>query len=121
LRDKVPFTRVVMNLPGEAAEFLDVFGELIRGGWEGRPIIHCYAFSRNADDPLGDILARARAALGSGVDAVPQGIHDVRDVAPNKRMYCVNLVAVPITTTTAAAAAAAPIEEPTIKKQKMAF
>jgi tRNA (guanine37-N1)-methyltransferase len=120
-REGVAFTRVIMNLPGEAVEFLDVFGELVRAGWAGRPLIHCYSFSRNIEDPLGDLLARARAAAGPGVVVSSRSIHDVRDVAPNKRMYCITLlVDAPADASEAAPSASAKAEdaEPTAKKQK---
>lgn len=83
-----PITQVVMNLPAIAVEFLDAF----RGVFPRTtplPTIHCYAFS-SAEDPLEDILARADTALGIRVDRETVSMHDVRDVAPRKHMYCIS-------------------------------
>lgn len=91
VKEKIKFTRVVMNLPGEAVEFLDVFGDLIREGWNDNPLIHCYSFSRALDDPLTDLTERAKKALGKGVRVENVDLYDVRNVAPQKRMYCITI------------------------------
>ena len=85
-------SHVIMNLPASALEFLDVFGEAVRAGWPGRPVIHCYCFSRSLAAPAADIEARAREAIGpEGVVVRVRGVHDVRDVAPGKHMYLITL------------------------------
>ena len=93
-REGVPYlpSHVIMNLPASALEFLDVFGDAVRAGWPGRPVIHCYCFSRSLDAPAADIAARARAAIGeAGVVVRVRAVHDVRDVAPGKHMYLITL------------------------------
>eukprot|EP00727_Mastigamoeba_balamuthi_P005147 m51a1_g14630 putative trna (guanine-n -)- (446) ;mRNA; f:16892-18558 len=86
---------VVMNLPADAAEFLDVVGELVRERvWPDNALVHCYAFSRS-QDPAGDIRGRAVAAAGAGCELSVAGCYDVRNVAPGKEMYCVTFVARP--------------------------
>lgn len=96
----------VMNLPATAIEFLGSY----RGIYAGRealfaphtavqlPLVHVHCFSYKADDetPGRDICERIARELG--VDAVRPGddpdvegqvvIHNVRDVAPAKSMYC---------------------------------
>ncbi|SPQ18880.1 436c88ac-492e-407a-a086-58614853c2d1 [Thermothielavioides terrestris] len=99
----------VMNLPASAIEFLSSY----RGLYAGRealfaphtpgrllPLVHvhCFALKADGDDdraPREDICARITAALGFAVrpgdDPDVEGcavIHDVRDVAPAKSMYC---------------------------------
>ncbi|EYU17795.1 hypothetical protein MIMGU_mgv1a006623mg [Erythranthe guttata] len=80
---------VIMNLPASALEFLDALGGLInRKHWKGSlPWIHCYCFMRSTEtDDL--IKAKAEAALGASIrDPV---FYRVRDVAPNKAMYCLS-------------------------------
>lgn len=95
----------VMNLPASAIEFLHNF----RGLYEGReelftphtetklPMVHVHCFAVKADDatPLDDICQRIEKEIGvlltPGDDADKDGqvlIHEVRDVAPAKRMFC---------------------------------
>ncbi|CDJ43123.1 met-10 domain-containing protein, putative [Eimeria tenella] len=99
---------VIMNLPELAVEFLDVFPGLFnraepqakrRRPTEGlcsatgaaqidqisKWRVHCYAFCRDPK-PEQDLKPRVEAALGYWPDSVE--IHEVRDVAPHKRMYC---------------------------------
>ncbi|OAA64997.1 tRNA transferase Trm5/Tyw2 [Cordyceps fumosorosea ARSEF 2679] len=94
----------VMNLPASALEFLHNF----RGIYHGQealfaphtetrlPLVHAHCFAAKADNatPLDDICDRIEREIG--VRLVPGdaevdgqvGIHEVRDVAPAKRMFC---------------------------------
>lgn len=95
----------VMNLPASALEFLHNFS----GIYEGQevlfsphtatklPLVHAHCFALKADDdrPLQDICDRIEREIGvrlvPGDDAEVEGqvvIHEVRDVAPAKRMFC---------------------------------
>lgn len=93
-----------MNLPASAIEFLHNF----RGVYHGHeslfephtqtklPLVHVHCFAAKVDGPgpLDDICDRIEREIG--VRLVPGdaevdgqvGIHEVRDVAPNKRMFC---------------------------------
>jgi tRNA (guanine37-N1)-methyltransferase len=94
----------VMNLPASAISFLHHY----RGIYAGReslfaaetdvklPVVHVYCFSRKAEDdaPLRDVCERISAELGVEfrVGELEQeqevSIRHVRDVAPNKHMFC---------------------------------
>ncbi|XP_030448382.2 tRNA (guanine(37)-N1)-methyltransferase 1 isoform X2 [Syzygium oleosum] len=80
---------VVMNLPASALTFLDVFRGLIhRKYWkEPSPWIHCYCFMK-ASETKESILAVAERALDASISEPI--FHRVRDVAPNKAMYCLS-------------------------------
>ncbi|CAO2184512.1 unnamed protein product [Urochloa humidicola] len=84
-----PVTQIVMNLPNDAAEFLDVFKGILWNSQSrlhcGMPMIHVYGFSK-ADDPEHDFHERINAALGENVGSVE--MHRVRLVAPGKWMIC---------------------------------
>lgn len=88
------FTHCVMNLPASAPEFLDVFrGLYLERGEDTRPAvlptIHCYCFSK-ADDSKADAKEMCEAVLGSTIPVEDCSVHEVRDVAPKKRMMCVS-------------------------------
>ncbi|GMP59993.1 hypothetical protein CsSME_00023044 [Camellia sinensis var. sinensis] len=80
---------IIMNLPASALQFLDAFRGLIqRRYWKGSlPWIHCYCFMRaNETEEL--IISEAESALNGRIrDPI---FHRVRDVAPNKAMYCLS-------------------------------
>ncbi|KAL3618109.1 hypothetical protein CASFOL_038430 [Castilleja foliolosa] len=80
---------VIMNLPASALQFLDAFRGLIdRKYWKGLlPLIHCYCFMRS-NETEDIILSEAETALGARIqDPI---FHRVRDVAPNKAMFCLS-------------------------------
>ncbi|GAV82065.1 LOW QUALITY PROTEIN: Met_10 domain-containing protein [Cephalotus follicularis] len=80
---------VIMNLPASALQFLDAFRGLIhRKYWKGAlPWIHCYCFMR-ANETREFIISEAESALNACIqDPV---FHRVRDVAPNKAMFCLS-------------------------------
>ncbi|XP_073122799.1 tRNA (guanine(37)-N(1))-methyltransferase 2 isoform X2 [Henckelia pumila] len=80
---------IIMNLPASALEFLDAFRGLIeRRYWNGSlPWIHCYCFVRS-NETNESILSEAEKALGAHIqDPI---FHRVRDVAPNKTMFCLS-------------------------------
>lgn len=83
------FHHVIMNLPATAVEFLDVFnGCFDQQQWKDvpMPFIHCYTFAKAAETDA-DIKSRAETTLG-GTLSKGCKVHLVRDVAPNKRMFC---------------------------------
>jgi tRNA (guanine37-N1)-methyltransferase len=91
--DNVPITRVVMNFPSGAPEFLDVFSGLYAGLEEKKlpmPTVNCYCFARG-DEWHDDAKQRVRAVLGIPADdiEIPMIVREVRDVAPKKRHVCV--------------------------------
>lgn len=78
-----------MNLPASALHFLDCFSGLIQKRcWKGSlPWIHCYCFIRSSEtEEL--ILSEAENKLNAKI-AEPI-FHRVRDVAPNKAMFCLS-------------------------------
>lgn len=82
-------TQVVMNLPNDAAEYLDAFRGVFREEHRDMhlplPTIHVYGFSK-APEPELEFLERIGSALGEAPTAVD--MHRVRLVAPGKWMLC---------------------------------
>ncbi|KAL2929284.1 hypothetical protein RDABS01_034695 [Bienertia sinuspersici] len=80
---------VIMNLPASALEFLDAFKGLIRKKyWKGLlPWIHCYCFIRSSETEE-SIISEAESRLNAKIHEPV--FHRVRDVAPNKAMYCLS-------------------------------
>ncbi|KAG7024874.1 tRNA (guanine(37)-N1)-methyltransferase 2, partial [Cucurbita argyrosperma subsp. argyrosperma] len=87
--EKAPkITQVVMNLPKDAAEYLDAFKGILRDRSDIEfisPTIHVYGFSK-ARDPEFDFHERIRIALTEV--AVDVDMRRVRLVAPGKWMLC---------------------------------
>ncbi|KAB1201404.1 tRNA (guanine(37)-N1)-methyltransferase 2 [Morella rubra] len=94
---------VIMNLPASALHFLvrfsdgsrtlnflsDAFrGRIQRKYWRGPlPWIHCYCFMR-ANETEEFVISEAESALNARIqDPI---FHRVRDVAPNKAMFCLS-------------------------------
>lgn len=93
-----------MNLPGSATTFLHHY----RGVYAGRealfaphtetklPLVHVHCFAPKASDEEAhaEVCGRieeqigVRLRVGPDVDGGEVEIYDVRDVAPNKRMFC---------------------------------
>ncbi|CAL4886838.1 unnamed protein product [Urochloa decumbens] len=80
---------VLMNLPASALQFLDCFDGLVqKKHWTGSlPWIHCYCFIRSTESEE-SVLSEAQNKLNAKI-AEPI-FHRVRDVAPNKAMYCLS-------------------------------
>ncbi|XP_065869562.1 tRNA (guanine(37)-N1)-methyltransferase 2 isoform X2 [Euphorbia lathyris] len=80
---------VIMNLPASALQFLDAFkGVIQKESWKGPlPWIHCYCFMR-ANETEEIIISRVESALGARIQEAT--FHRVRDVAPNKAMFCLS-------------------------------
>lgn len=100
--EQVAITKVLMNFPAGAPEFLDVFRGLYKN-WKGdrpvMPIVHCYCFVRGESEgvfDLDDARKRVRKALFGAEDAELDrlgndkiDVREVRDVAPRKQQVCV--------------------------------
>eukprot|EP00535_Pseudo-nitzschia_heimii_P006272 CAMPEP_0197194180 /NCGR_PEP_ID=MMETSP1423-20130617/28759_1 /TAXON_ID=476441 /ORGANISM="Pseudo-nitzschia heimii, Strain UNC1101" /LENGTH=613 /DNA_ID=CAMNT_0042647557 /DNA_START=56 /DNA_END=1897 /DNA_ORIENTATION=- len=91
----------IMNLPAMAIEFLDAFrgypratsGEDSVKNDDDLPRIHVHCFApRDVQVAKLEIWKRVEASLGCPLDENSDEvvIHPVRDVAPNKNMYCVS-------------------------------
>lgn len=87
----VHFDHFLMNLPASAHEFLDIFPFLAQKGvvtkaMLGHSTIHCYCFCKTEEDPIEKI----NSGLGYEIDRSLAQVKRVRDVAPNKEMFCVS-------------------------------
>jgi tRNA (guanine37-N1)-methyltransferase len=91
----------VMNLPATAIDFLGAFNGLYHGHetlFEPHtstklPMVHVHCFSTKSDDNVREgieICERISEKLGYVVKPSDEElvIHEVRDVAPKKRMFC---------------------------------
>ncbi|XP_058210212.1 tRNA (guanine(37)-N1)-methyltransferase 1 [Rhododendron vialii] len=92
-RKSQSITQVVMNLPNDAAEYLDVFKGIFSTKPKDRgialPKIHVYGFSK-CDDPEFDFHERIRIALSEVAFEVE--MNRVRLVAPGKWMLCASFI-----------------------------
>lgn len=95
------FNHYVMNLPATATQFLDAFVGLYAGQeslfkpavGNQLPIIHVYCFSTKSEDNKREeveICKELSSRLGHQMEVGRNElvIREVRDVAPNKRMFC---------------------------------
>ena len=94
----------VMNLPGSATTFLHCYRGLYAGKEElfaphtetKLPVVHvhCFAPKLSDEEVFEDINKRiydeigVRLPAGDDLDSGQVSVYDVRDVAPNKRMFC---------------------------------
>lgn len=95
------FSHYVMNLPATATTFLDAFIGLYRGQEElfsphtevKLPMIHVHCFSTKSDDNVAEEIKICREVsqrIGFTISREDREVRiwDVRDVAPQKRMFC---------------------------------
>lgn len=83
---------LTMNLPAMAVEFLDAFCGLMceyTGPIEPQPLVHVYCFAKG-DDPASIARCLVEENLGYKLISNLQGVHFVRNVAPNKDMFRVS-------------------------------
>ncbi|XP_039140257.1 LOW QUALITY PROTEIN: tRNA (guanine(37)-N1)-methyltransferase 1-like [Dioscorea cayenensis subsp. rotundata] len=95
-QNRHPITQVVMNLPNDAVEFLDVFqgilGSKLKKDNCHLPKIHIYGFSK-AENPEFDFHERINKVLCDKVIEID--MHRVRLVAPGKWMLCGSFILPP--------------------------
>lgn len=93
--EPLPAAHVAMNLPAMALEFLDAFRGLVTADeWRSAktrivPMVHAYCFAKG-DRSAEVARAEAERCLGARFGGNLDGIHFVRNVAPNKDMYRVS-------------------------------
>lgn len=83
---------LTMNLPAMAVEFVDSFCGLFcdyNGVLGQMPLVHVYCFAKG-DDPAPIAKALVEEYLGFKLLGNLDGVHYVRNVAPNKDMYRVS-------------------------------
>jgi tRNA (guanine37-N1)-methyltransferase len=83
----------IMNLPATALEFLDAFRGYPTSLPQQQPQIHVHCFApKDTEESRKEIWNRIETALGCSLDETIDDvtIYPVRDVAPNKNMYCVS-------------------------------
>lgn len=84
---------ITMNLPAMAVEFLPSFHGLLRdydGAMDPLPLVHVYCFAKGVDDPKTIAKALVEEHLMFSLADNLEGIHFVRNVAPNKNMMRVS-------------------------------
>lgn len=86
----IHFHHVLMNLPATAPEFLDAFRGFT-GASSPRIHVHCFS-SKDPKESERDTIARCELALGCPlkIEETNLVIHTVRNIAPNKNMYCLS-------------------------------
>lgn len=83
---------ITMNLPAMAVEFLDTFSGLMtgyQGPMDPQPLVHVYCFAKG-DEPAAIAKNLVEENLGFKLSGNLQGVHFVRNVAPNKDMFRVS-------------------------------
>lgn len=86
---------IAMNLPAMAVEFLDAFRGLVssedlqKAKNPVMPTVHAYCFAKG-DSPADIARTQAEHHLGARFGSNLEGIHFVRNVAPNKDMFRVS-------------------------------
>ncbi|XP_031621059.1 tRNA (guanine(37)-N1)-methyltransferase [Contarinia nasturtii] len=83
---------LTMNLPAMAVEFVDTFCGLMSnytGPIEPLPLVHVYCFAKG-DDPASIAKCLVEENLGYKLSTNLEGVHFVRNVAPNKDMFRVS-------------------------------
>ncbi|KAI4141536.1 MAG: hypothetical protein L6R39_005289 [Caloplaca ligustica] len=102
LHEPKTFAHYILNLPASATTFLSSFIGLYASHEDlfyphtgaKLPMVHVYCFSTKSDDKKIEeekICREISGQLGYGVDKVGDAemeVWDVRDVAPQKRMFC---------------------------------